>query len=125
MEDSNERRDLERLEEVERIERIGRANKQMRATLERIDIKMKQQKITDTASKQKKIVEREEDRSKRILIEEAEKELWRKLQQKKGKGMKSWVTVGEKESLERKLEIIEGQVEKYRVKLERIKKREK
>ena len=53
-------------------------------------------------------------------LEEAENEIWRKWRQRKGRGMKSWNMLGENETLEKKLEIVEDQVEKYKLELERI-----
>ena len=48
----------------------------------------------------------EEEKKKRLLLEEAETELWRKWRQRKGRGMKNWAQVGEKETLEQKLKMI-------------------
>ena len=39
--------------------------------------------------------------------------------------MKSWAKVGEKETLEEKLKIVEEQTERYKLELERIEKRRK
>ena len=66
---------------------------------------------------------REEERKRNLLMKEAENELWRKWRQRKGRGMKDWKKLGEHETLENKLEIVEQQVEKYKLELERIEKR--
>ena len=60
---------------------------------------------------------------RKVLLEEAETELWRKWRQRKGRGMRNWAQVGEKETMEQKLKIVEEQTEKYKLELERMEKR--
>ena len=126
---SKERRDLEKMEHLEKSERLGRAAVRREETLELIEKRKIQQKITENLKllpeNRRKIIEKEEERKRSLLMEEAENELWRKWRQRKGRGMKSWAKVGEKETLEDKLKIVEEQTEKYKLELERIEKRRK
>ena len=106
-----ERRDWERREEMVRKERLEKAaakKKEMMDNLEKMKI---QKKITENLKilpeNRKKLADREKESRRKLLMEEAENEIWRKWRQRKGRGMKSWNMLGENETLEKKLEIVE------------------
>ena len=103
---SKERRDLEKQEELEKNERLERAAKKKSEVMDQQLRKKTQQKITESLKllpeNRRKLVKREEERREKLLLAEAENELWRKWRQKKGRGMKSWKKVGENETLEQK-----------------------
>ena len=124
---SKESRDLEKTEQLEKSERLGRAEKRREETLELIGKRQIQQKITENLKllpeNRRKLAEKEEEKRRNLLMKEAEDELWRKWRQRKGRGMRDWKKVGENETLERKLEIVEHQVEQYKLELERIERR--
>ena len=126
---SKERREYEKAENEEREERRERAENQKMKTLEKLETNRIQRRITDCLKSlpqnRRRILELEEDKKRRLLLEEAETELWRKWRQKKGRGMKSWAKVGEKETLDEKLRIVEEQTERYKLEVERIEKRRK
>ena len=121
---SKARRDIEREEEEQRKERKAKAAEKKKQTIEKIESRRKQQKITDCLMKlpenRKRLVEKEEEKMRKMMMEEAETELWRKWRQKKGRGMINWAQIGEKDTMEQKLMIVETQVEKYKLELERI-----
>ena len=79
---TKERRDMEKREELEKRERQRRAAEKREITMEKIQKKRIQQKITEKLNilpeNRRKLIEREEEREKKLLMEEAEKELWRK-----------------------------------------------
>ena len=121
---SKERRDLEREEKERRYERLNKAANRKKETLEKIDIKEKQLKITAELQKlpenRRKILEMEIERERLMMLKEAKEELWKKENQKKGRGyMKKPKKEEEKISLERKLERIEEEVRKLEEELEK------
>ena len=124
---SKERRELERSGDEERRDRKDRAAEKKRKTLEKIETTKTQQKITDCLKilpqNRRRLVEKEEEKMRKVLLEEAETELWRKWRQEKGRGMRNWAQVGERETTEQKLRIVEEQTEKYKLELERIEMR--
>ena len=121
---SRERRDLEKVEELEKRERLGRAAEKKKETMETIKKRKIQQKITEKLNilpeNRRKIIERKELLQRNLMMAEAENELWRKWRRRKGRGMRNWKEIGENETLERKFEIVEEQVRKYKLELERI-----
>ena len=86
------------MEHLEKSERLGRAAVRREETLELIEKRQIQQKITENLKllpeNRRKIIEKEEERKRSLLMEEAENELWRKWRQRKGRGMKDWKKLG-------------------------------
>ena len=90
---SQERREQMRKEEIERTERKGRAAVKKTETLEKIENKNLQRKITDTLGKlprnRRILLEREIEKERRITIKEAREELWKRWRHSKGKKKKT------------------------------------
>ena len=86
---SKERREKEGEQKREREERLRRANNQRAETMQRLETKEKQIKITETLDKQPQkkwiLLERELEKERRIILNEAREEVWKKWRQSKGK----------------------------------------
>ena len=86
---SKERRDQERKALEDKAERIQRGAHKKKQTLERIDKKLKQQRITQELEKlpdnRRILLEREIETERKLNLKEAKEELWKRWRQKKGK----------------------------------------
>ena len=110
---SKERRDLEK----SRQSRIREGQAKKEALLEKREKEKIQLKITQNLALLPKnrqiLLQREEEREKRMLLQETKKDMWRRWRQKKGRGTKE--TQGRqdpRESQEEKLLKIEAEVKK-------------
>ena len=81
-----------------------------------------QTKITESPAKLPRnrqiLIQMEEEKERRILLQETKKAVWKRWRQRKGRGEKP-LTKGDRETLEEKLEKIDAEVEKYKAELER------
>ena len=124
-EKSKERRAEEKKKEEEKLERLRRAEIKRNTLTEKLEKRKLQTKITETLQElpqnRRILVEREKERERKLLLQEAKLELWKKWRQKKGRGKVPKITQmkeQEKESLTRELEKIEAEVEKYKEEIE-------
>ena len=65
------------------------------------------------------LLQREQEREKRILLQETKKELWKRWRQKKGRGMREPTKTTDLENMEDKLRRIETEVMKYKKEVEK------
>ena len=118
---SKERRDLEREKERERSERVTIANRKKEKTLNNINNKKKQTKITEMLNslpENRRILAEKEAEKERILsLKEAKLELWRRWRHKKGKKSRfpnqTRLKEHKDEELDKKLAKIEEEVKKF------------
>ena len=93
-----------------------------RVLQEKIEKDKIQTKITENLVQLPKnrqiLMQREEERERRILIQETKKALWKRWRQRKGRGEKL-TTGGDKENLGEKLSKVEAEVKRYKAELER------
>ena len=115
---SKERREMER----SKILRLSEGKAKKKIQVEKKEKETIQRKITENLAilpKNRQILlQREEERERRILLQETKKELWKRWRQRKGRGMRDQ-TRDDKENLEDKLKKIEAEVAKYKEELER------
>ena len=129
---SKERREQERAKNLERKERLERAAANKEKTLEKIERKNIQSKITDRLNQlpnnRRILIEKEIEKERLLNLKEAKEEIWKKWRQTKGRRRtnphkKQKMT--ENESLEEKLSKIEKAVEEYQLELEKIEEQKK
>ena len=125
-EKSKERRELKKKEEEERMERRNKAAAKSREARENWERKMTQQRITETLKKLPKnkhiLIEREEEKRRRILLKEAKEQLWKRWRQRKGREQKT-ARLPEK-SEEKRLEMIERELRNHQQELEEERRQE-
>ena len=127
-EKSKERRDKERDEEERKHERLELAKIKKAGTIDRLETKKMQIKITSTLAtlpgNRKKLLEMEMRRERRLDLQEAKLQLWKKWRKSKGKRSLHPKLGKEniREDLSRKLERIETEVKKYEKELADLKR---
>ena len=106
---------------MEKEERLKRAGIQKKETMDKIQVKRIQTKITEKMKEfpgnLRIITERGADKERRLLLAEAKEEIWKRLRQNKGRKNTNPRICGKKDNLqnfEEKLERIEKEVERYK-----------
>ena len=121
---SKEKGDEERRKQEEREERLRRAEHQKGELLEKLDVKKKQQKITEALEKipdnRMIMLERELERERRINLKEAKEEVWKRWRLTKGRRKTNPHKNLDKSNLDKKLEKIEKEVERYEEELRKM-----
>merc|ERR1712208_112710 len=112
-------RDMGREKMLERRDRQIRAENKRKDTMEKLEKKQIQSRITSQLKlipeNRRKILEMEIERERIMILKEAKEELWKKWSQKKGRNQYRKQPKGEEEKadLERKLERIEEAAKEY------------
>ena len=120
-----------RKEEEEKQERKNRAATKKAETLEKIENRNLQRKITDslgTLPRNRRILlEREIEKERRLTIKEAREELWKRWRHAKGKRKTNpnYSKKTRNETLEDKLDKIETEISKYKAELEQRQEQER
>ena len=124
-----------REERMRKQERLAEASAKRERTLNRLEAKKLQTKITETLKElprnRRILLEGEMEKERRMTLREAKQEVWKKWRQSKGRRKNNPKTINKKnnknntnEELEAKLEKIEMAVQSYKSELENMKKSE-